>query len=213
MRATWISIILAATAAPLWGQHSAAIANYEQRLKSSALYQQTVNAGGQLNQTMTVDTTQLYTDMGAMMAKSDEVLLVHILSNSSQLSPSGQAPITVYRAQILQRLKGRSNGTVTFSVPFGMVAFDSKTHAYTRIPKFHPFRNGGRYMVCLHFSQGSERQLTPGYRLTGSGVQGGFRLKEEIVYPLYSGDQLTTEYKGMAVPQFLTSVRSLLPPQ
>ncbi|MGB8132507.1 MAG: hypothetical protein WCG81_22155, partial [Candidatus Angelobacter sp.] len=200
-----------ATAAPFWGQHSAGLANYQQRLKNSALYQQTINAGGQLNQTMTVDATKLFTDMAPMMAKSDEVLLLHILSNSSQLSPSGQAPITVYKAEILQTLKGRTYGTVTFSVPFGMVAFDSKTHAYTRIPNFHPFRNGGRYMVCLHFSQGTERQLTPGYRLTGYGVQGGFRLKAEKVYPLYSGDQLTPEYKGMAVPQFLTSVRALLP--
>jgi hypothetical protein len=159
---------------------------------------------------MSVDSTQIFTDMGAMMAKSDEVLVVHILSNSGQLAPSGQAPITVYKAQVLQTLKGRTNDTISFSVPFGMVAFDSKTRAYTRIPQFHPFRNGGRYMVCLRFSQGAERQTTPGYRLTGSGVQGGFRLKEEKVYPLYSADQLTVEYKGMAVPQFLSGVKSLL---
>ncbi|MGO9270285.1 MAG: hypothetical protein ACLQOO_08550 [Terriglobia bacterium] len=179
-------------------------------MQTSPLRQRAIAAGGELRDVHKANPANLAGDLPSLMQKSDEVLIVHILGNSCQVSPSGEDPITVYEGEVLRKYKGYTVGDrIAFSVPVGGVEFDPKTRASTAVEGFRPMLNGERYLLFLHFARGDERKLAAGLRLTGDGVQGAFKLEEEKVYAAYHEDSLWRKYRGVGVPQFLNDVESL----
>jgi hypothetical protein len=169
-----------------------------------------MQAGGHLEEVRDAEPMELHANLVSLMKQSDEVLLVHIVRNSCQISPSGEQPITIYQAVVLRKWKGPVvQDVVYFAVPMGHLQFDKQTSAISSVHGFHPLVNGKRYVLFLRFARDQERQLTPARRLTGSAVQGAFRLEDEKVMPAYELDKVARKYSRMSVAQFLEEVQTL----
>ena len=207
---TWImagvSIGFMAGVAPASGQD--ALAQMEQRIENSAVHQRAKAAsGGLLKERHHANAAVLYADLAALMKASDAVLLVHIVRNMCGVSPSGQDVITWYHASVLHHWKDNRIGSdVHFTVPGGMIGFADGTRVLSTMDDYHPLLNGHRYVVFLRVSQGQERQVTPGYRLTGDAVQGAFELDNESVHPMYRTDTLRGKYDNVSVPALLNEI-------
>jgi len=182
-----------------------------ERMRASELYMRAQAAGGNVSTLRKVDPAKLYPSLSQLVKASEQVLLVHINRNWGQLSPSGTDPTTMYEATLIQSLKGPPpDRTVLFSVPAGTVAFGPHSHATVNVQGFLPAQNGKRYLLCLRFAQGAEKQITPGLRLTGGdGVQGAFVLEDEQARANFGDDPIAPQYYHRPVSAFLNEVQGL----
>jgi hypothetical protein len=194
----------------LCGQEADTAREERFRVESSPLHQRAVAASGQLYTVGNANPSNLYGSLQALMNASDLVILGHINGNSSELCPSGTAPMTVYEVGIIQTYKGvEPEPTVHVSLPTGMVVFADGSRASASVKGFLPLENGERYVLFLRSARGAERQITPGLRLAGDGVQGAFLLDDETVRPNFREDAFWRAYFSMPVPAFLSQVASL----
>jgi hypothetical protein len=184
-------------------QQRSTVVDYQRKMQESSLRQRAVEAGGRLYEVRDATPQKLFGTVASLMEASDEVLLVHVDRNASQLSPQGDHPITFYVGTVLRKWKGSSSGAVTFAVPAGTIVFDPSTRAAASIRGFRTIENGLRYLVFLKFSNTEERGLTPALRLTGDAVQGAYALEGEKISPVYHLDPIGQKYRG-------SSARTLL---
>jgi hypothetical protein len=169
----------------------------QDRIQNSALHQAAVAAGGILKLAKKPNPANLYPDLASLMKASDEVLIVHIVSNAGTLAPSGSDAITVHQALIIQSIKlGIPNQTIWISVPVGTVIFDHSTRATASYQGFMPPADGDRHVVFLRHPRGQE--------------QGAFLLNDQDqVEPAFREDALWRTYWHVSTESFLNTLAAL----
>ena len=188
------------------------LASEHARAAASPLYQGALAAGGKTTSEYATDPAKLLPGLKGLAKRADEIVLVHIIRDTSQLSSTGDTVITFYTGQILKRWKGHFNqDKITFAVPMGVVAFDRSTQAATVILGFQVIQVGGRYVLFLQFSQPKERGLMPALRLVGDGVQGAFEVHNDKIYPNYHFDGFDAIFRKMPIDQFVAAVDATHP--
>lgn len=179
----------------------------------SPLHSEVQNNGGEIKRQLVTNSHEDVSDLRELVAKSDEVVLVHILANRCTISPNGKAPITLSRALVLRRLKGSkhsSNKIMLFSMPTGHLRFVDGMTAHVYSPNFHVPNPGERYIAFLRHSDEAERELTPELRLSaGDGMQGLFGVKHELISPSFRTGNIAEKYRGMPVTTFLKELKSI----
>jgi len=183
-----------------------------QRLLQTTLHQRVVAAGGKLDEVRDAQVDDLAGDLPSLMTRSNEILLVHLLTTYGGVSPSGNSVLTHYEAQILQSWKGahRAGDVVTVWVPAGGLVFPDGTQASRRVRGLSGLRSGGRYVLFLRSSSKSNNsQNIPGFWLVGDGVQGAFLLDEEKVRAAYTQGALWEAYNQSDVSGFLDKLGGL----
>jgi hypothetical protein len=183
----------------------------QERIQNSPLHQAAVGAGGILKLAKKPNPANLYPDLASLMKASDEVLIVHMVSNAGTLAPSGSDAITVHQALIIQSIKlGIPNQTIWISVPVGTVIFDHNTRATASYQGFMPPSDGDRHVVFVRHPRGQEQTVLPGLRLTGDGVQGAFLLTDQDqVEPAFREDGLWRTYWHVSTESFLNTLTAL----
>jgi hypothetical protein len=173
----------------------------------SALHQHAVAAGGKLVVARDANPSDLAQDLPSLVTRSDEVVLVHLLTSYGGISPDGNNVQSHYDVQVLQSWKGPhvAGDVLTVSVPAGGLLFPDGAQAETRVNSFLPLRSGGRYLLFLHASS-SNATAAPGLWLVGDGVQGAFLLHEEKVHPAYARGALWKSYGDHNLAAFLAEL-------
>ncbi len=162
----------------------AKIGEYFARIQASPLHQRVKAAGGKYAGVRLIPSASLHPDLAALMKVSEDVVLIHVVRNSCQLSTSGEDIVTMYDAQVIKTYKGSSSPgtTIWFSIPVGGFHFGEAGRATVSSPGFNMLENGGRYLVFLRFARGNEEKVTAARRLSGGdGLQGAFELDHELV--------------------------------
>ena len=158
-------------------------------IAASALCQRVRASGHNFIDRREIDPATLYSDLSALMQKSEEVVLVSDGNHARALSPSGEHVIEYFDAKVLRTWKGshKVGDLLTFAMPFGAVQCElgplqsgsSFSTAFTMTGGFdwETIRYSGPYVLFLRHSQGNETKVVPGLRLTGGdGMQGLFVL-------------------------------------
>jgi len=173
----------------------------QDRIQNSALHQAAVAAGGILKLAKKPNPANLYPDLASLMKASDEVLVVHMVSNAGTLAPSGSGAITVHQALVIQSIKlGIPNQTIWISVPVGTVIFDHNTRATASYQGFMPPSDGDRHVVFVRHPRGQEQ----------NGVQGAFLLNDQDqVEPAFREDALWRTYWHVSTENFLNTLTAL----
>lgn len=135
-------------------------------------------------QRTSVDPNTLVQDLGALMERSDEVVLTGTpYRSSSVFSPSGESVTTYQNVQVIRSWKGSHNvgDTLTFGVPAGVVhcgMTDSRQSVYVSTMNGTAEWNiayQGSYLLFLRHPQGKETELVQTLLPTaGGGLQGMF---------------------------------------
>jgi hypothetical protein len=199
----------AAQSAPRGGPLSSASAS-RQALLDSSLHQHAIAAGGKLVVARDANPSDLAQDLTSLVTRSDDVVLVHLLTSYGGLSADGSNVQSHYDVQVLQSWKGShvAGDVLTVSVPAGGLLFPDGARAETRVNSFLPLRSGGRYLMFLHASSSNATPATPGLWLVGGGVQGAFLLHEQKVHPAYAQGALWKAYGGHDIAAFLAELDS-----
>jgi hypothetical protein len=195
-----------ASSGPRGGPLATATAG-EQNLLSTPLHERAAAAGGKLRETRDTNIADLASDLPSLITRSDEVLLVHLLTSYGGLSAAGDKVQSHYDVQVLRSWKGphSAGDVVTFFVPAGGFVFHDGTKAERSVRGFAPMLNGGRYVLFLRSSTAAG-QSAPSLWLAGDGVQGALLLAEEKVRPVYEKGSLWQNYHGRAVSALLTEL-------
>jgi hypothetical protein len=140
----------------------------------------------------------LVADLGALMEKSDEVILAGILDQAYLLSPSGESVASYYEVRVIRNWKGThgAGDVLTFGVPSGSVdcAPSGPNHSSFTVLRgegadwqgVNPGWGEGPYVYVLFLRQsaGDETHLVQGLRLAaGEGVQGMFLIHVPVPLP------------------------------
>jgi hypothetical protein len=185
-----------------------------ERFLASPLYQRILEARGNLQTVRKANPANLYANLASLVKSSEYIFVAHINWGSSTLSPSGSDVLTMYEATVIQQLKGRvmPGRNFQFSVPVGVLGLDAHTTAAVSVQDFLPPERGKRYLLCIRYAHGDERQLTPGMRLTGDAVQGIFELDDEQVVAGFREDPFWQGYHHAPVSALIKEVRDLVGP-
>jgi hypothetical protein len=178
---------------------------------NTVLHEKTVAAGGQLRETRDAKLADLSQDLPALINRSDEIVLAHVLTSYGGVAASGDRAQSHYDVQILQSWKGShaSGDVITLFVPAGGLRFADGTLAQRNVRELEPLRNGGRYVLFLR-STTTDGQSAPSLWLTGDGVQGAFLLAEEKVQPVYKKGPLFQTYNRQGVSAFIAELNANL---
>jgi hypothetical protein len=197
----------AAQSAPRGGPLSSAPAG-RQALLECSLHQRAVAAGGKLVVVRDANPSDLAQDLPSLVTRSDEVVLVHLLTSYGGLSADGNNVQSHYDVQVIQSWKGShvAGDVLTVSVPAGGLLFPDGVRAEIRVNSFLPLRSGGRYLLFLHASSTDATAAAPGVWLVGDGVQGVFLLHEQKVHPAFAQGALWKAYGGHDVAAFLADL-------
>jgi hypothetical protein len=196
----------AAQSAPRGGPLSSAPAG-RQALLDSPLHQRAVAAGGKLEVARNANPSDLAQDLPSLVSRSDEVVLVHLLTSYGGLSADGSNVQSHYDVLVIQSWKGThlAGDVLAVFVPAGGLLFPDGARAETRVNSFLPLRSGGRYLMFLHGSS-SNAATAPSLWLVGDGVQGAFLLHEQKVHPAYAQGALWKAFGGHDVAAFLAEL-------
>jgi hypothetical protein len=143
-----------------------------------------------------IDPETLASDLPVLMRKSDEVILASVYRDEFQaVSPSGEQMVTYYDVTVLRTWKGshKVGELLTFAIPRGFVTClmdppqhgpdDSAALTLTGGSDWASIPASGPYVLFLRQSQGDEKKVMPGLRLTaGDGMQGLFVLRGTYDY-------------------------------
>jgi hypothetical protein len=182
-----------------------------QNFLDTPLHQRAVAAGGKLTETHEANVADLAADLPSLTARSDEVLLVHLLTSHGGVSAAGDRVQSHYDVQVLRSWKGPhiAGDVITFFVPAGGFLFHDGIQAERSVRSFSALFDGGRYVLFLR-SSAVAGQSDPSLWLVGDGVQGAFLLTEEKVRPVYQQGPLWQNYNQRAVSALLTELDASL---
>lgn len=140
-----------------------------------------------------IDPRSLAPDLGALMEKSDEVVLAaQTYRNLSLLSPSGQSVATYFEVYVIRSWKGSYNvgDILTFGVPVGSVhCGETETHKSVYFStmigtsELKGYGSDGPSVLFLRKAKGGEAQLVQGLiPAGGEGLQGMFPIRLPVKF-------------------------------
>jgi hypothetical protein len=149
---------------------------------ANPLCQQTRERGDFVIHKLTVDPAALEPELGSLMEKSDEVVLVgQSYSNMVAISPSGKDVAKYFDAKVLRSWKGshKPGDTITYAIPDARLYCTASLRArviFWTSPGIDWDGNlWGPNILFLRKSRADETQFLPGLRLTGgNGLQGAY---------------------------------------
>jgi hypothetical protein len=182
-----------------------AIAPAIQHPLESSLHQRAMDAGGTWKDSRELDPRGLASDLAALAAKSEEIVLGHVVRARGLLDPTGESVVTEYDVLVLRSWKGRYKGgsIMKVAVPAGSYRFRDAVRAQSLVKGFSGLVDGGRYVFFLVTAGG---QLVPddsALALAGEGIQGAFLLQDEKVSSVYQQD---AGYYKRDVPGYFTEL-------
>jgi hypothetical protein len=132
-----------------------------------------------------IDPKTLVANLGALMQKSDEVILVGVSTASvSVFSPSGESVAGYFDVKVIRSWKGPHNvgDVLTFALPAGAVdCGETEAHKsiyFSTMAGTTEWKNNyypGPYVLFLRQAQGKEKQMVQGlFPAAGEGLQGMF---------------------------------------
>ena len=137
-------------------------------------------------------------DLHTLTEKSDEVILVGVISYDSVPSPSGQSVATYDQARVIHSWKGphHAGDVLVFGTPYGILDCAPTPSPTPSTPKTRIYLGGlspagGPYLYVLFLRQakGDETQLVQGlFPAAGQGTQGMFMIPVPELRKDYSGD-------------------------
>jgi hypothetical protein len=137
-------------------------------------------------------------DLHTLMEKSDEVILVGVISHDSVLSPSGRSVATYDQARVIHSWKGphHAGDVLVFGMPYGIIDCTPTPSPTPSMPKTR-FELGGSlpatgpylYVLFLRQANGDETRVVQGlFSAAGEGTQGMFMIPVPELREGYSGD-------------------------
>ncbi|MDA4120402.1 MAG: hypothetical protein OK436_07420 [Thaumarchaeota archaeon] len=236
---------LAQESAPVKHVRDIAAEQTEGVIVASALCQRVRASGHSLTHSPQVDPATLETDLAALMQKSDDVVLVSYFRNQmTALSPSGEDVISYHDVIVLRSWKGsyKVGDLLTYAEPLGAVICEPRPYHSSSLTAWTTTGGDnwdgpgspGPTILFLRQSQGNEKQLLPGLRLTGGdGLQGLFIVQspwtdkcsgarpddmskcsaaldasQAPIKIRYRLDPLKRKYEGIAASSFLKEIQS-----
>jgi hypothetical protein len=160
-----------------------------------------------------IDHSTLAPNLTALMDRSDDVILTTIASRAvAAIAPSGDDIIEYEDVKVLRTWKGlfKPGDTVTFTFTYTSVPCSlgrsGDSPRFSTLTGADVFRWSGineAYVLFLRRAQGTERQLTPGLRMTGgSGMQGIYPVQfPSSLSPLVKESHCQNDYSRDKYPE------------
>jgi hypothetical protein len=116
--------------------------------------------------------------LAALVDSANNVVLVHVLTDSCQVSAVEPAPTTKCEGLILLSWKGLTDrGSIAFSIANGVVRPGNISSASSEQPT-RPFQTGGRYLLALRYAKDWEGRPSTERPWTADEVQAALEFKD-----------------------------------
>lgn len=178
---------------------------------ASALHMRALNAGGKLKEVREQNTQDLAANLPSLMAKSEQIVLGHVLRRQAIVTQNGDSVSTEYDVLVLLSLKGNQNlgSIIRIVVPAGSYRFTDGVQAESQVKGFSGLLDGGRYAFFLHAVEKGSNLPPNAFRLAGDGVQGALLLDDRTVRPALNSGNIWNQIQPQTVQELLAQLEAV----
>lgn len=149
--------------------------------------------------------------LAALVNSANNVVLVHVLTDSCQIPTVEAAPTTKCEGLVLLSWKGLTDrGSIAFSIANGVVRLSGNVSSTSSEQPIRPFQTGGRYLLSLRYAKDWEGRPSTERPWTADEVQAALEFKDTAdVQPVLALDGMSGRLHRMVDQHVLDDLEEI----